>query len=69
VKFISGGVKFMETDLTTTLFTIFNLILLCGIIYLVVKFFKSVSNLKKENDVINKKLDKVLQLLDNTKID
>lgn len=59
----------METDLTTTLFTIFNLILLCGIIYLVVKFFKSVSNLKKENDVINKKLDKVLQLLDNTKID
>ena len=59
----------METDFTTILFTIFNLILLAGIIYLVVKFFKSVSNLKKQNDDINKKLDKVLKLLDNTKID
>jgi len=60
-------VKFTETELTTILFTIFNLILLGGIIYLVVRFLKSISNQKKQNDVINEKLDKVLQVLDNKK--
>ena len=59
--------KFTETELTTILFTIFNLILLGGIIYLVVRFLKSISNQKKQNDVINEKLDKVLQVLDNKK--
>lgn len=57
----------MDIDFTIIFTTLFNFILLGGIIFLVVIFFKSIINLKKQSASMDNKLNKVLELLEEDK--
>lgn len=54
----------MKFNFGAMILTILNFVLLAGGIFLVVKFVKDMTNLYNKSKTIDKKLDKIIELLE-----